>query len=84
MTELLSGIQVLKFYSWEKYFLNRINLVREKELKQLKNKRYLDAGFVYFWACTPILMSVLTFVIYVLLGNKLEPAKVKPNTCFIA
>ena len=76
MTEFLNGIRVIKFYSWEKYFLNRINIVREKELKLLKAKRYLDAGFVYFWACTPLIMSVLTFTAYVLLGNVLLPAKV--------
>ena len=76
MTEFLNGIRVIKFYSWEKYFLNRINGVREKELKLLKEKRYLDAGFVYFWACTPLLMSVLTFSTYVLVGNILVPTKV--------
>ena len=76
MTEFLNGIKVIKFYAWEKYFLNRINVVREKELKQLKAKRYLDAGFVYFWATTPLLMSVLTFTTYVLLGNRLTPTKV--------
>jgi ATP-binding cassette subfamily C (CFTR/MRP) protein 10 len=76
MTEFLNGIRVIKFYSWEKYFLNKINIVREKELKQLKAKKYLDAGCVYFWATTPILMSVLTFITYVLLGNKLTPSKV--------
>lgn len=76
MTEFLNGIKVIKFYSWEKFFLNKINTVREKELKQLKAKKYLDAGCVYFWASTPILMSVLTFTTYVLLGNKLTPSKV--------
>jgi ATP-binding cassette subfamily C (CFTR/MRP) protein 10 len=81
MTEFLNGIKVIKFYAWEKYFLNRINVVREKELKQLKAKKYLDAGCVYFWATTPILMSVFTFITYVLLGNKLTPSKVYIYNC---
>ena len=81
MTEFLNGIKVIKFYSWEKYFLKRIESVRKKELTQLKAKKYLDAGCVYFWACTPILMSVLTFMTYVFIGNKLTPAKV--NQVFI-
>ncbi len=76
MTEFLNGIKVIKFYAWEQYFLNRINVVRGKELQQLVTKRYLDAGFVYFWATTPLLMSVLTFTTYVLLGNRLTPSKV--------
>ena len=72
----MEGIRVIKFCSWEKYFLNRINIAREKELSQLKAKKYLDAGCVYFWASTPILMSVLTFITYVWFGNKLTPSKV--------
>ncbi len=76
MTEFLQGIRIIKFFSWEKYFLFRINELREKELSQIKAKKYLDAGCVYFWATTPILMSVFTFITYVLLGNKLTPAKV--------
>lgn len=76
MTEFLHGIRVIKFYSWEKYFLTRINDVRTKELSQLKAKKYLDAACVYFWACTPILISVTTFTTYVLIGNKLTPSKV--------
>ena len=79
MTEFLHGIRVIKFYSWETYFLNRINDIREQELNQLKAKKYLDAGCVYFWACTPILMSVATFSTYVLVGNTLSPSKVKLN-----
>jgi ATP-binding cassette subfamily C (CFTR/MRP) protein 10 len=76
ITEFLDGIRVIKFCSWEAYFIGRINKAREKELGQLRAKKYLDAGCVYFWASTPILMSVLTFITYVLLGNKLTPSKV--------
>lgn len=76
MTELLDGIRVIKFFSWETYFLTRIDRVRESELGELRAKKYLDAGCVYFWATTPILMSVLTFVTYVYLGHTLTPAKV--------
>jgi ATP-binding cassette subfamily C (CFTR/MRP) protein 10 len=53
-----------------------MDVVREKELRQIRAKKYLDAGCVYFWASTPILMSVLTFITYAQLGNKLTAAKV--------
>ncbi|RNA35298.1 multidrug resistance-associated 7 isoform X5 [Brachionus plicatilis] len=76
MTEFLDGIRVIKFCAWEDYFIKRIDKVREQELGELKSKKYLDAGCVYFWASTPILMSVLTFSTYVWLGNVLTPAKV--------
>ena len=38
--------------------------------------KYLDALCVYFWATTPVLISIMTFFTYVLLGNTLTAAKV--------
>lgn len=45
-------------------------------MKYLKSLKYLDALCVYFWATTPVLMSILTFGTYVLLGHTLTAAKV--------
>jgi hypothetical protein len=50
--------------------------LRELELKYLRGRKYLDALCVYFWATTPVVMSIFTFVTYVLLGNKLTAATV--------
>ena len=49
---------------------------RAAELKSLKGRKYLDAWCVYFWATTPVIISILTFTTYALLGNKLTAAKV--------
>ncbi|XP_070181093.1 ATP-binding cassette sub-family C member 10-like [Littorina saxatilis] len=76
MNEMLFGIRVLKFYAWEDHFSERINELRGKELHSLKGRKYLDAMCVYFWATTPVLISILTFTTYVLLGNQLTAAKV--------
>lgn len=38
----------------------------------MKGRKYLDALCVYFWATTPVLISILTFSTYVLLGNSLD------------
>lgn len=80
MNELLCGIRVVKFYSWESHFTSRINDLREKELYYLKGRKYLDALCVYFWATTPVLISILTFTTYVLMGDKLTAAKVRSYT----
>ncbi len=40
-------------------------------------RKYLDALCVYLWATTPVLISVLTFVTFVLLGNTLTAAKAR-------
>ena len=50
--------------------------LRAAELKSLKGRKYLDAWCVYFWATTPVIISILTFTTYALLGNKLTAAKV--------
>lgn len=76
MSELLFGIRVIKMFAWEQHFQSKIDKVRKMELKSLKGRKYLDALCVYFWATTPVLISVLTFVTYILLGNELTAAKV--------
>lgn len=50
------------------YFVTEI---REKELKYLGGRKYLDAMCVYFWATTPVLISILTFTVYVYTGHEL-------------
>lgn len=76
MTEILFGIRVIKFYNWEPHFTQKVSQSREKELSHLKALKYLDALCVYTWAALPLLISILTFVTYVLLGHQLTAAKV--------
>lgn len=88
MNEVLYGIRVVKFYAWEEHFRTRIQALREAELKSLKGRKYLDAMCVYFWATTPVLISILTFTTYSLMGNQLTAAKVssygnQPNDMYM-
>jgi len=76
ISEILFGIRTIKMNTYEDYFVERMNQIRQKELKALRGRKYLDAFCVYFWATTPVLISVLTFTTYTLLGNQLTPAKV--------
>lgn len=41
MNEILNGIKILKFYAWEKAFLEQVLGHREKELKALKKSQIL-------------------------------------------
>ena len=84
MSELLAGIRVIKYFNWQQFFCNRVEDVRKEELKQLAGRKYLDALCVYLWATTPVLISVLTFVTYVLLGNTLTAAKVFTSVALFA
>ncbi|XP_003727446.1 multidrug resistance-associated protein 7 [Strongylocentrotus purpuratus] len=76
MNEVLNGIRVIKFYAWERHFKKQIDDLRQDELSSLKGIKYLDAMCVYFWATTPVLISLLTFTTYALIGNDLTAAKV--------
>ncbi|KZC09882.1 PREDICTED: multidrug resistance-associated protein 7 [Dufourea novaeangliae] len=70
--ETLRGITTIKLNVWEDHFLRNIIKLRDNEIKYLSGRKYLDALCVYFWATTPVLISILTFATYVLLGNKLD------------
>lgn len=80
MTEILFGIRVIKFYTWESYFTQKVSNCRKEELSHLKAIKYLDALCVYTWAALPVVISIITFVTYLLLGNQLTAAKVGVST----
>lgn len=52
---------------------------RKPEVINLKKRKYLDALCVYFWATTPVTISILTFSTYIFLGGQLTAAKVSVN-----
>ncbi|KOC61936.1 Multidrug resistance-associated protein 7 [Habropoda laboriosa] len=70
--ETLRGITTIKLNVWEDHFLKNILKLRDNEIKYLRGRKYLDALCVYFWATTPVLISILTFGTYVLTGNELD------------
>ena len=77
MEEILSGIKLVKFMPvWKNEAARTLNAHRKKELKYLKGRKYLDALCVYFWATTPVIISILTFATYSYSGNQLTSAKV--------
>jgi len=49
---------------------------RKLEVLNLKKRKYLDALCVYFFASTPITISMLTFSTFIFLGGQLTASKV--------
>lgn len=74
-SECLNGAKQIKLQSWEDFWINRIVELREKEVKYLAQRKYLDALCVYFWATTPVLMCLLTFGTQALNGTFLNASK---------
>jgi len=52
-------------------------------VKYLRNRKYLDALCVYFWATTPVIIAILTFATYVLLENELDAKTVFTNMALL-
>ncbi|XP_034818031.2 ATP-binding cassette sub-family C member 10 isoform X6 [Pan paniscus] len=76
VTELLSGIRVIKFCGWEQALGARVEACRARELGQLRVIKYLDAACVYLWAALPVVISIIIFITYVLMGHQLTATKV--------
>ncbi|VFV39953.1 atp-binding sub-family c (cftr mrp) [Lynx pardinus] len=65
MNEILNGIKVLKLYAWELAFKDKVLAIRQEELKVLKKSAYLAAVGTFTWVCTPFLVALCTFAVYV-------------------
>ncbi|XP_035695059.1 multidrug resistance-associated protein 1-like [Branchiostoma floridae] len=70
MNEVLNGIKVLKLYAWELSFKEKIEKIRSKELQILRNAAFLNAGAAFTWACAPVLVSLTTFAVYVMVDER--------------
>lgn len=77
MTELLSGIRVIKLCGWEQALGARVEACRARELGRLRVIKYLDAACVYLWAALPVVISIVIFITYVLMGHQLTATKVR-------
>ncbi|XP_052568818.1 ATP-binding cassette sub-family C member 2 isoform X1 [Peromyscus californicus insignis] len=69
MNEILSGIKILKYFAWEPSFRDQVHGLRKKELKNLLLYGQLQTLMVFFLQLTPILVSVITFSVYVLVDS---------------
>lgn len=77
MTEVLSGIRVIKFFRWEQALGDRVKACRSQELSRLRVIKYLDAACVYLWAALPVVTCIVIFITYVLMGHELTATKVR-------
>ncbi|XP_029344396.1 multidrug resistance-associated protein 1 isoform X2 [Acyrthosiphon pisum] len=64
MNEILSGIKVLKLYAWEPCFEQKVLDIRGKEINVLRSAVYFNAATSFIWTCAPLLVSLLTYAVY--------------------
>lgn len=73
MNEILNGMKVLKLYAWEPSFEKQIFGVRDKEMGILRSMALLNAGTYFVWSLAPFLVSLASYITFVLLGGHLTP-----------
>ncbi|XP_066143697.1 probable multidrug resistance-associated protein lethal(2)03659 isoform X2 [Euwallacea fornicatus] len=76
MNEIISGIQVIKMYTWEKPFAKLVEISRWKEMQQIKKNAYIKAVVFSFQAFVTKMAIWLCVIIFVLTGNS-------PTTQFV-
>ncbi|GFN81567.1 canalicular multispecific organic anion transporter 1 [Plakobranchus ocellatus] len=81
MSEILSGIKVLKLHAWETSFEDRIKTLRGRELKLLRSAAILNIINVFSWLCSPVLVTTSTFVTYIFVSDQ---KYLDSNTAFVS
>ncbi|XP_054091098.1 probable multidrug resistance-associated protein lethal(2)03659 isoform X2 [Zeugodacus cucurbitae] len=82
MNEIVSGIQVIKMYAWEKPFGKMIQFVRRKEMRAVRNVNYIRGILQSFTLYMTRGCIFVSLVGYVLLGNFLTAEKAFVITAF--
>uniref|UniRef100_A0A914Z5P9 ABC transmembrane type-1 domain-containing protein n=1 Tax=Panagrolaimus superbus TaxID=310955 RepID=A0A914Z5P9_9BILA len=74
MTDVLSGVKVLKLYAWEESMRARIAEIRTKEVTQLKYAVYCYSAMEISFNACPILATIVSFIGYIVIqGHPLTP-----------
>ena len=71
-TESISNIKMIKLYSWQENFLERIYRRRERDVSALRKGGFLVGNLIFFVYLFPSLLPVATFATYIGLGNDLK------------
>lgn len=79
MDEIISGIQVIKMYAWEKSFSKIIRFARRSEIKIITKSSYVRAAFMAFNLFTTRCALFCTILTMGLSQQEITAAKVRTN-----
>lgn len=74
--ETLKCMRILKLHSWENAYLNKILKLRDLERKWLKRYLYTCSAIAFLFWTSPMLVSVVTFGVCILVKMPLTPGSV--------
>ncbi len=67
ISEIMSGIKVIKLFAWELPFVKRINSLRLDEVNSLRVVQFLEGTQYFVWSIAPLLVALLSFMSFVLI-----------------
>ncbi|EDV27231.1 uncharacterized protein TRIADDRAFT_54969 [Trichoplax adhaerens] len=73
MSEVISGMRMLKMYAWEKSFCDAIENLRRKEVSQVLRAACIQATNMAMYFTSTSFVTFVCLILYVLLGNPLNP-----------
>ncbi|KYM85733.1 hypothetical protein ALC53_04514 [Atta colombica] len=76
MDEIISGVQVIKMYAWEKPFCAMVELARKLELRVVTKSSYIRGIYMTFNLFTTRMALYCTLVTMLMLGDNLTADKV--------
>ncbi|XP_028159464.1 probable multidrug resistance-associated protein lethal(2)03659 isoform X1 [Ostrinia furnacalis] len=82
MNEILSGIQVIKMYTWEKPFADLVAKARKQEIKQIRATSYIRGVLTSFIMFTTRICLFCSILAYVLVNNVISAKQVFVITSF--
>ncbi|KAJ0969122.1 hypothetical protein J5N97_021999 [Dioscorea zingiberensis] len=74
--EALKCMRILKLHTWENAYLNKILELRDLEKKWLKRYLYTCSAIAFLFWASPMLVSVVTFSVCILVKMPLTPGPV--------
>ncbi|KAL7243223.1 hypothetical protein ACSBR1_015604 [Camellia fascicularis] len=75
MNEILAAMDTVKCYAWENSFQSKVQSVRTDELAWFWKAQLLAACNTFILNSVPIIVSVISFGVFTLLGGDLTPAR---------
>lgn len=77
LTEIITGIKVLKLYAWETSFTEKVKDIRRDEIKLLKKYALLQSLNTFLFQTIPFFIALATFTCYLLVSeeNQLDAQK---------
>ncbi|KAG8365653.1 hypothetical protein BUALT_Bualt18G0128400 [Buddleja alternifolia] len=75
MNEILAAMDTVKCYAWESSFQTKVQTVRNEELSWYRSAQLLGALNSFILNSIPVVVIVISFGIFTLLGGNLTPAR---------